>query len=308
MQSFSDCLDFCGLKDLGFSGLPFTWCNRRFDGNVVWVQLDRAVASLEWVLKFPAVRLYHLSGLSSDHKPIWLCSDDIRKRFFRPNKPFGFEAMWIKDDRCEGAIHEAWDKFSTADLIGNVLLKVSNYQTHLSEWNKKVFGNVQRTLEKKRRELEQAEHVAAWGGGCGRLKELNAEIRRLTDMEDCMWNQRAKVDWLHDGDKNTKYFHCRSTERNKRNYISGLENELGFWVEEESQIGGMLVQYFSNLFTSSNPINLDLVLEGVLPVVNDEMNEGLNRPFEPNEVQGTLKQMEVGTAPGSDGLPPLFYK
>ena len=308
MQSFSDCLDFCGLKDLGFSGLPFTWCNRRFDGNVVWVQLDRAVASLEWVLKFPAVRLYHLSGLSSDHKPIWLCSDDIRKRFFRPNKPFGFEAMWIKDDRCERAIHEAWDKFSTADLIGNVLLKVSNYQTHLSEWNKKVFGNVQRTLEKKRRELEQAEHVAAWGGGCGRLKELNAEIRRLTDMEDCMWNQRAKVDWLHDGDKNTKYFHCRSTERNKRNYISGLENELGFWVEEESQIGGMLVQYFSNLFTSSNPINLDLVLEGVLPVVNDEMNEGLNRPFEPNEVQGTLKQMEVGTAPGSDGLPPLFYK
>ena len=308
MQSFSDCLDFWGLKDLGFSGLPFTWCNRRFDGNVVWVQLDRAVASLEWVLKFPAVRLYHLSGLSSDHKPIWLCSDDIRKRFFRPNKPFGFEAMWIKDDRCEGAIHEAWDKFSTADLIGNVLLKVSNYQTHLSEWNKKVFGNVQRTLEKKRRELEQAEHVAAWGGGCGRLKELNAEIRRLTDMEDCMWNQWAKVDWLHDGDKNTKYFHCRSTERNKRNYISGLENELGFWVEEESQIGGMLVQYFSNLFTSSNPINLDLVLEGVLPVVNDEMNEGLNRPFDPNEVQGTLKQMEVGTAPGSDGLPPLFYK
>ena len=82
MQSFRDCLDFCGLKDLGFSGLPYTWCNRHFEGNVVWVQLDRAVASPEWVLKFPAVRLHHLSGLSSDHKPIWLCSDDIRKRFF----------------------------------------------------------------------------------------------------------------------------------------------------------------------------------------------------------------------------------
>ena len=46
-------------------------------------------------------------------------------------------------------------------------------------------------------------------------------------MEDCMWNQRAKVDWLRDGDKNTKYFHCRSTERNKRNFILGLENEFG---------------------------------------------------------------------------------
>ena len=165
MQSFRDCLDFCGLKYLGYSGLPFTWCNRRFDGNVVWVRLDRVVASPEWVLKFPTVRLHHLSGFSSDHKPIWLCSDDIRRRCFRPNKPFRFEAMWIKDDRCEGAVHEAWDKFSAADPMGNVLLKVSNCQTHLSEWNKKVFGNVQRTLEKKRKELEQAERVAAWEGG-----------------------------------------------------------------------------------------------------------------------------------------------
>ena len=308
MQSFRDCLDFCGLKYLGYSGLPFTWCNGRFDGNVVWVRLDRAVASPEWVLKFPTVRLHHLSGFSSDHKPIWLCLDDIRRRCFRPNKPFRFEAMWIKDDRCEGAVHEAWDTFSAADPMGNVLLKVSNCQTHLSEWNKKVFGNVQRTLEKKRKELEQAECVAAWEGGSGRLKELNAEIRRLTDLEDCMWNQRAKVDWLSDGDKNTKYFHCRSTERNKRNYISSLENEFGIWVEEESQIGGMLVQYFSKLFTSSNPTHLDPMLEGVLPVVIDEMNKGLNRPFEPSEVQGALKQMESGTAPGPDGLPPLFYK
>ena len=29
MQDFRDCLDVCGLKDLGYSGLPFTWCNRK---------------------------------------------------------------------------------------------------------------------------------------------------------------------------------------------------------------------------------------------------------------------------------------
>ena len=28
MQSFKDCLDFCGLKDLGFSSLPFTWSSK----------------------------------------------------------------------------------------------------------------------------------------------------------------------------------------------------------------------------------------------------------------------------------------
>lgn len=154
MQSLRECLDFCGLKDMEYSGLPFTWCNRRFDGNVVWVRLDRVVASPEWVLKFPTVRLHHLSGFSSDYKPIWLCSNDIRRRFFRPNRPFTFDAMWIKDEHCEGVVRESWDKEAADDPMGNVLLKVSNCQTHLSEWNKKVFGNVRKTLETKRRELE----------------------------------------------------------------------------------------------------------------------------------------------------------
>lgn len=55
---------------------------------------------------------------------------------------------------AKGAVHVAWDKEAADDPMGNVLLKVSNCQTHLSEWNKKVFGNVRKTLETKRRELE----------------------------------------------------------------------------------------------------------------------------------------------------------
>ncbi|XP_075654591.1 uncharacterized protein LOC142624738 [Castanea sativa] len=107
MQDFCDCLDFCGLKDLGYSSLPFTWRNRRYDTGLVWVRLDRAVATVEWMLKFPTTRLHHLLGLSSDHKSIWLASDDPHKRFSRAQKPFRFEAMWLNDKRCEGVVHSA---------------------------------------------------------------------------------------------------------------------------------------------------------------------------------------------------------
>ena len=77
MRSFRECLDFCALKDLGSSGLPYTWSNRRFDGPMVWVRLDHALASSEWLQKFPTTKLHHLSGFSFDHKPIWLCTDDV---------------------------------------------------------------------------------------------------------------------------------------------------------------------------------------------------------------------------------------
>lgn len=81
MQGFRDGLDFCGLKDLGFTGLPFTWCNRHFNGSMVWVRLDSVIASTEWIIMFPSVRLHHLSGFSSDHKLIWLFLDDVHSRF-----------------------------------------------------------------------------------------------------------------------------------------------------------------------------------------------------------------------------------
>ena len=38
------------------------------------------------------------------------------------------------------------------------------------------------------------------------------------------------------------------------------------------------------------------------------MNKDLDRPFEASEVRVALQQMESNTAPGLDGLPPLFYK
>ena len=49
-------------------------------------------------------------------------------------------------------------------------------------------------------------------------------------------------------------------------------------------------------------------MEGVNPKVSMDMNTEWLRPFELSEVQGALKQMESGTTPGPNGLPPLLYK
>ncbi|XP_030948923.1 uncharacterized protein LOC115972818 [Quercus lobata] len=107
MQDFRNCQDFCGFKDLGYTSLPFTKCNMQFNGSLVWVRLDKALATVDWILKFPSICLHHLQGLSSDHKPLWLASDDVNARFYQSQKPFRSEAMWLKDDRCEDMVHLA---------------------------------------------------------------------------------------------------------------------------------------------------------------------------------------------------------
>ena len=55
MKKFRECLDFYALKDLSFSRFPFTWCNKHFDGSVVWLRLDRGLAFTDWMLKFLSV-------------------------------------------------------------------------------------------------------------------------------------------------------------------------------------------------------------------------------------------------------------
>lgn len=50
---FQNCLDACGLQDLGFHGTKFTWTNKRDSGSVVQERIDRAVANAKWLDRFP---------------------------------------------------------------------------------------------------------------------------------------------------------------------------------------------------------------------------------------------------------------
>lgn len=100
-------MDDCRLKDLGFNDFPFTWCNRRPGDQNVWVRLDRGVASIDWILRFPATRIHHLEAFHSDHKPLLLVSDSELKRFYRKGRPFRFESMWLKDSTCEAVVQDS---------------------------------------------------------------------------------------------------------------------------------------------------------------------------------------------------------
>ena len=79
MEEFRDVLDECGFWDLGFMGGKFTWCNGHPDGFTIWERLDRAVATMEWLDKFPTTKVIHLECGLSDHKPILICLNGIPK-------------------------------------------------------------------------------------------------------------------------------------------------------------------------------------------------------------------------------------
>lgn len=69
--------------------------------------------------------------------------------------------------------------------------------------------------------------------------------------ENRLWKQRAKSFWLVWGDKNSKYFHSRGTQRHRRNKISGFFNSSNLWCTNTEDVAAVLTGFNQNLFKVS---------------------------------------------------------
>ena len=176
-------------------------------------------------------------------------------------RPFHFEHMWMADKGCGATIEGLWKKNFEEPRTELLLKKIDKCGLELTWWSKRNFGSLCKELERKIKLLAKIEKHAARTGHTGRLRQLEFDINSLMDKEAKMWKQRSRVAWLKDGDKNTRFFHTKETQRRRRNYIRGIFDEVGQWCTHQSQIADTAVKYYQQLFMSSNPEHIDEVLE-----------------------------------------------
>ncbi len=90
-REFREFVDDAGLVDLGFSGPRFTWCNNQLGRARVWERLDRALASSDWIQRFPSYQVSHLARVASDHCPLLISTVPSSSH----HSPFRFEKLWL---------------------------------------------------------------------------------------------------------------------------------------------------------------------------------------------------------------------
>ena len=122
-------------------------------------------------------------------------------------------------------------------------------------------------------------------GSSSRRLELEKSLDDLHAKHEAYWYLRSRVAEVRDGDRNTKYFHHKASQRRKRNFVKGLFNERGEWCDDGEDIENIFSDYFSSIFESANPSDVHLmdVLQYVDSVVSDDVNQLLGQPYSKDE-------------------------
>lgn len=67
-----------------------------------------------------------------------------------------------------------------------------------------------------------------------------------------------------------------------------------------------IVDFYQELFTTSNPTNFEEVTNTIPLLVTQEMNDMLLAKFKMEDVESALRQMAPLKASGPDGMPPFY--
>ncbi|KAG5544350.1 hypothetical protein RHGRI_016936 [Rhododendron griersonianum] len=210
----------CEFMDLEFKGPNYTWSNNQDGEDNIRSRLDRALATVEWRNLFPLAQVIHEAKVGSDHCPLVVkCRVPLKKVPFS----FKFEAKWTTQPECSQVIESAWNQPQRGSHLYGLTQKLRKCREALTDWSKKTFGKDKMKLKllQERLRIIQAEPFSQ--DNLTREREIVKEMEVLLLREEMAFHQRARVNWLSYGDKNSAFFHACMNQRRQRNQLLMLK-------------------------------------------------------------------------------------
>lgn len=218
-------------------------------------RLDRALANDSFISRFSPISVTHLPRFGSDHSPLRICLEYFAHTISR-RRPhlFRFEECWAKEPRCEDLMKRIWNNSNQ-----NCEARLASLQALDGEFKELRTNEVRKEIIRAETKLNDNSLWSEDPESIRRYKELDMKHAELLKSEATLWRQRSRAVWLKEGDKNTKFFHGKANQRRRVNEVRKLKDEAGIWGYGRNNVEKILLNFFSDLFSSSTPTGMDQV-------------------------------------------------
>lgn len=308
LQGFRNALQDCQLQDLQQMDGEFTWYNKRSAESAVFERLDRFVGNLQWQNTFQECEIRVLDFFGSDHRPV-LCTMKTGNNFITKRKRgrFHWEDKWMIEKNFVPELLMEWENLGDKDTLPE---KLGACEKFLRRWAGSRFDQLGKQILQLREKRQQLMGRKGTNLMSQSILEISQEIERAVEKETSHWQQRARLNWLRDGDRNSKVFHAQATERRKHNAIHRLLDDLGQWQSKEDEKARLIMRYFEALYQTSRPPTeaIEEVTNFVKESISLEQFNALSGQFTADEVKAAVFDIHPSKSPGPDGFTGRFYQ
>ena len=295
----------------------YTWRQRTTN---IACRLDLFLISLELANNTKYAEIS--SGFRTDHSFISLkiCKKSVDRGpgFFKLNTSLLLDRDYVskiklliqnKKTEYQNQLVEPDLKWETikSDIRGETIKYSSIKKRNRDKRLKEIENELQR--------LEQTRDVSNNFRNINRINELNTERENIYAEKTHGIMTRAKVRWLKDGEKNTKYF----IGLEKRNFlnksVTRLINDQNETITDFKSILEEQKTFYYNLYKEQEVdlenedfTNKFFIIDNDIPILTDENKNICEGGITNEECIDAIKSMDNCKSPGVDGLPAEFYK
>ncbi|XP_039060370.1 uncharacterized protein LOC120204346 [Hibiscus syriacus] len=310
MKDFQDLSQDIDIMDHPYFGPTFTWSNKQQEFFLAR-KLDRVMINSTWASYFPHSFVEFLSPSIFDHcmATMWLSKDSPINR----PKPFKFFNFWAAHSNFLNVVRHSWLPTIHGNPMTTLITKLKRLKITLKSFNKDNFSNISDRVKLKRLELEQ-QQILTLKGEESIVKEigLQEDLILLEEAEAEFLKQKAKVQCIRDGDKNSKFFHSIVASKNKRNIIRVLVDDSGCILESFDSMSQEVLSFYSNMLGSADAslkeVDPNLLKELIDYSLPSEASTNFIRDITDEEIHNAIFCQGNDKAPGPDGFTPLFFK
>ncbi|KAL2230770.1 UNVERIFIED_CONTAM: hypothetical protein Sindi_1671400 [Sesamum indicum] len=268
-----------GLLPLPMQGEWFTWHNCSSSTRSLWKRLDRILINDRWLARFPTSSYHSLTPRISDHSPLNIWHHEI------VGVPMFAVTRKLKALKPIFRLQ----RINKGDLTLNVQLA------------KGVLDEAQQLVSSDR----QNELYLLLEHCCRIVYAKAAKLKQI------MLQQRAKMQWMKDGDQCSRVFFRKIAQRRVMRRILQINDENGIIHTDLGEVAHEFVSYYQNLLGGTRrrlSVDIRYLRLWARHCITDEEANQLLLPLSADDVKQAVFDIADDKPPRPDGYSSGFFK